>query len=69
MEHKTNEEKNKVKIKQFFMKNNEEKIKKILTCTKININDVVHNNESKKYKLDVPEFNKEDIFGHIKFYS
>ena len=67
MEHKIDEEKNKVKIKQFFMENNKEKIKNILTCTKININDVVHNNASKKYKLDVPEFNKEDIFGHINF--
>ena len=65
--HKTDEEKNKEKIKQFFEKNNEENIKKILDNETININDIINNNAHKKFLLDVPEFNKEDILGHINF--
>ena len=65
--YKIDEEKNKEKIQQFFMKNNEEKIKEFLTNEKINFNDIINNNISNKFLLNIPEFNKEDILGHINF--
>ena len=49
------------------MKNNEEKIKEFLTNEKINFNDIINNNISNKFLLNIPEFNKEDILGHINF--
>lgn len=64
---KIDEEKNKEHIKQFFITNNEEKIKKILTNDKNNINDIINNFRSIKLTIKDPEFNKEDILGHINF--
>ena len=65
---KNNEEEIKEKIKQFFIKNKEENIKKILSDNEININDIIKNNITRKnIFLVIPEFNKEDIPGHINF--
>ena len=65
--HKVDEEKIKIQIQEFFIQNNEENIKKILSYNKININDIIQNNKFKKFTFNVPEFNKEDILGHINF--
>ena len=64
---KTDLEKNKIQIQNFFIQNSEENIKKFLSNNKINIHDIIQNNKSKKFTFNVPEFNKEDIFGHINF--
>ena len=63
----TDEEKIKIQIKEFFIQNNEENIKKILSYNKININDIIQKNKNKKFTFNIPEFNKEDILGHMNF--
>ncbi len=65
--HKNDEEKIKKQIQEFFIQNNEENIKKILSYNKIDINNIIRNNKYKKFTFYVPEFNKEDILGHINF--
>ena len=63
----SDEEKIKNQIKEFFNQNNEKNIEIILSSNMININDIIEKNKHKKFLINVPEFNKEDIFGHINF--
>ena len=65
--HKTDEGKNKILIQEFFNQNNEENIKKNISYNKINIHDIIQNNKYKNFTFNIPEFNKEDILGHIYF--
>jgi len=65
--HKTDEGKNKILIQEFFNQNNEENIKKNLSYKKINMHDIIQNNKYKNFAFNIPEFNKEDILGHINF--
>ena len=65
--HKTDVEKIKKEIQEFFNQNSEEIIKKNLINNIININDIIQKNKCKKFIFNVIEFNKEDILGHINF--
>ena len=65
--HKTDEDKIKKQIKEFFIQNNEESIKKILSNDTINLNDIIKNNKNRKFFLSVKEFDKENILGHVNF--
>ena len=65
--YKTDEETIKEQIKDFFLNNNLEKIKNLLSSNKIDINDILYKNKYKKFSFNCQEFNKEDIFGHVNF--